>query len=43
MEVPNRGAILQAVGQDIIPEENEDENEGRKLTRMSSIKSKFKK
>ena len=43
VEVPNRGAILQAVGQDIIPEENEDENEGRKLTRMSSIKSKFKK
>ena len=29
-EVPNRGAILQAVGQDIIPEVNEGEDEGKK-------------
>ena len=46
VEIPNSQAILQAVGKDIIPEENEEnenENAGKKLTRMSSIKSKFKK
>ena len=40
-EVPNSLAILQAVGQDVIPEENE--NIGKKFTRMNSKASKFKK
>jgi hypothetical protein len=43
VEVPNSAAILQAVGQDAIPEENENENTGKNFRRMSSVKSKFKK
>jgi hypothetical protein len=43
VEVPNSAAILQAVGQDAIPEENENENTGKNFRRMSSVKSIFKK
>ena len=43
IEIPNSGAILQAVGQEVIPEENEDENVEKKFTRMNSKKSKFMK
>ena len=46
IEIPNKGAILQAVGQDIIPEVNEGEEEGKKYESLvkkerKSIKSKF--
>ena len=45
-DVPNRDAILQAVGQDIIPEVNEGEEEGKKYESINkkerkSIKSKY--
>ena len=43
-EIPNRTAILQAVGQDTIPEENEGEEEGKKkesknISQRKSLKS----
>ena len=38
-EVPNRGAILQAVGQEVIPEVNEGEDEGKKISKKSTSKN----
>ena len=41
-EIPNKTAILQAVGQDIIPEESEEEIKKKESKNISQRKSLFK-